>query len=119
MVKNNLTVTKSKILVLGITFKENCPDIRNTRATDIYHELQSYGMQVEIYDPWADPKEVKHEYGIDILTEYPWGNGYEAIVLAVAHNEFQKIDIKAHKDSGAIIFDVKGILPKEMVDARL
>ena len=77
------------------------------------------GMEVDIFDPWADPAEVKHEYGIDILTDYPKGNGYEAIVLAVAHNEFQKIDIRAHKDSGAIIFDVKGILPKELVDARL
>ncbi|OFY51449.1 MAG: UDP-N-acetyl-D-galactosamine dehydrogenase [Bacteroidetes bacterium GWF2_41_31] len=119
MLKAGKKVKNAKALMLGITFKENCPDIRNTRATDIYHELQSYGIQVDIFDPWADPKEVKHEYGIDILTEYPKGNGYEAIVLAVAHNEFQKIDIKAHKDSGAIIFDVKGILPKEMIDARL
>jgi UDP-N-acetyl-D-galactosamine dehydrogenase len=119
MLKAGKQVKNAKALMLGITFKENCPDIRNTRATDIYHELQSYGMQVDIFDPWADPKEVKHEYGIDILTEYPKGNGYEAIVLAVAHNEFQKIDIKAHKVSGAIIYDVKGILPKEIVDARL
>jgi UDP-N-acetyl-D-galactosamine dehydrogenase len=105
--------------MLGITFKENCPDIRNTRATDIYHELKTYGMEVDIFDPWADPKEVKHEYGLDILTDYPSQNGYSAIILAVAHNEFQKIDMLDHKAEGAIIFDVKGILPKEVVDARL
>jgi UDP-N-acetyl-D-glucosamine/UDP-N-acetyl-D-galactosamine dehydrogenase len=119
MLKSGKPVKDNKALMLGITFKENCPDIRNTRATDIYQELQSYGMQVDIFDPWADPKEVKHEYGIDILTEYPEGNGYGAVVLAVAHNEFQKIDILSHKESGAIIFDVKGILPKELVNARL
>jgi len=119
MLKAGKQVKNTKALMLGITFKENCPDIRNTRATDIYHELQSYGMHVDIFDPWADPAEVKHEYGIDILTEYPKGNGYGAIVLAVAHNEFQKIDMLGHKEDGAIIFDVKGILPKDVVDARL
>ncbi len=119
MLKAGMPVKGAKALMLGITFKENCPDIRNTRATDIYHELQTYGMEVDIYDPWADPKEVKHEYGLDILTDYPSQNGYSAIILAVAHNEFQKIDMLDHKAEGAIIFDVKGILPKEVVDARL
>jgi UDP-N-acetyl-D-glucosamine/UDP-N-acetyl-D-galactosamine dehydrogenase len=119
MLKAGKQVKDAKALMLGITFKENCPDIRNTRATDIYHELQSYGMQVDIFDPWADPKEVKHEYEIDILTKYPENNGYGAIVLAVAHNEFQEINMLGHKENGAIIFDVKGILPKEVVDARL
>ncbi len=77
-------------------------------------------MEVDIYDPpWADVNEVKHEYGLDILTEYPSQNGYGAIILAVAHNEFQKIDMSAHKKDGTIIYDVKGILPKEVVSARL
>jgi UDP-N-acetyl-D-galactosamine dehydrogenase len=119
MLKAGKPVRGAKALMLGITFKENCPDIRNTRATDIYHELQTYGMEVDIYDPWADPKEVKHEYGLDILTDYPSQNGYGAIILAVAHNEFQKIDMSAHKKDGTIIYDVKGILPKEVVSARL
>ncbi len=119
MLKAGKPVKGSKALMLGITFKENCPDIRNTRAIDIYHELQAYGMEVELYDPWADTEEVKHEYGIDILNEYPAGNDYGAIVLAVAHKEFQHIDMQGHKQNGTIIYDVKGILPKELVDARL
>jgi len=119
LLKAGKPVKGAKALMLGITFKENCPDIRNTRATDIYHELLTYGMEVDIYDPWADPKEVNHEYGLDILADYPSQNGYAAIILAVAHNEFQKIDMLGHKDGGAFIYDVKGILPKEEVDARL
>ncbi len=119
MLKAGKPVKGAKALMLGITFKENCPDIRNTRAIDIYHELQTFGVEVDIYDPWADPEEVKHEYGINILTEYPAGNGYETIILAVAHEAFKSIDIKAQKQSGTIIYDVKGILPKELVDARL
>ena len=119
MLKSGKPVKDNKALMLGITFKENCPDIRNTRAIDIYNELQSYGMTVDVYDPWASTEEVKHEYGIDILTEYNEGNGYGAIILAVAHNKFMEIDLKEHKDNGAVIFDVKGILEKEIVDARL
>jgi len=119
MIKAGKQVKDTKALMLGITFKENCPDIRNTRATDIYHELHSYGMQVDIYDPWADPKEVKLEYGIDILTEYPEGSEYETLILAVAHDRFKSINVKQWKDRGAIIFDVKGIIEKELVTARL
>lgn len=119
MLKSGLHVKNNKALMLGITFKENCPDIRNTRAIDIYHELLSYGMAVDIYDPWASAEEVQHEYGIGILNDFPEGNGYGAIILAVAHDEFKDIDIKAYKESGTIIFDAKGILPKELVDARL
>ncbi|OFY51448.1 MAG: hypothetical protein A2W85_09925 [Bacteroidetes bacterium GWF2_41_31] len=76
-------------------------------------------MKVDIFDPWANAAEVNHEYGIEILKEYPEGNGYGAIILAVAHNEFQKINMQEHKEKGTIIYDVKGILPKEVVDARL
>jgi len=119
MLKAGKPVKNVKALMLGITFKENCPDIRNTRALDIYHELKTYGMDVDIYDPWASPEEVRHEYGLEILSQYPHQNGYSAIILAVAHNEFQKIDMTAHKNDGVIIYDVKGILPKEIVSARL
>jgi UDP-N-acetyl-D-glucosamine/UDP-N-acetyl-D-galactosamine dehydrogenase len=119
LLKSGQPVKDAKALMLGITFKENCPDIRNTRAIDIYHELKTYGMQVDIFDPWANPEEVKHEYAIDILSSYPDQNHYSAVILAVAHNEFQQIDMQSHKAGNTIIYDVKGILPKEIVDARL
>lgn len=108
-----------KLLCLGITFKENCPDIRNTRAIDIYHELESYGMDVDVYDPWASPEEVKYEYDIDILNKYPEENEYGAVLLTVAHNEFKGLDLVLNKKKGIVIFDVKGILPKKNVNARL
>ena len=125
MLKAGKPVKNNKALMLGITFKENCPDIRNTRAIDIFNELKSYGMEVDIFDPWANPVEVKHEYGINILTQYPDTSPlslvpqYGAIILAVAHNEFMEIDLKEHKKNGVIIFDVKGILDKDLVNARL
>jgi UDP-N-acetyl-D-galactosamine dehydrogenase len=119
MLKNGLPVKGNKILMLGITFKENCPDIRNTRAIDIYHEFMSYGVDVDVYDPWANQQEVLDVYGINSITKFPEGNSYGAIVLAVAHNEFRQIDLISHKNSGTIIFDVKGILDKKLVDQRL
>jgi len=119
MLKAGKPVKDTKALMLGITFKENCPDIRNTRAIDIYNELISYGMNVDVFDPWASVEEVKHEYGIDILIEYPEGNGYGAIILAVAHDEFIEINLGEHKESGCVVFDVKGILRKEIINARL
>ena len=119
MLKAGKPVKNTKALMLGITFKENCPDIRNTRAIDVYHELRSFGMEVDIYDPWASPEEVKHEYGIDILTDYPEENGYSAVILAVAHDEFKEIPLSKHAASGVVIYDVKGVLPTEIVSARL
>ena len=119
MIKKGTPVKGARALMLGITFKENCPDIRNTRAIDIYHELKEYGMEVDVYDPWASPEEVQHEYGIKIITEYPEGNGYGAIILAVAHNEFLQLNFEAHKEAGAVIYDVKGILDKKVTDGRL
>ena len=119
MIKNEVPVKNSKILMLGITFKENCPDIRNTKATDIYHELLSYGIDVDIYDPWASPEEVKHEYGITINKDLNVSASYSAVILAVAHREFMAIDLEAFKTRGAILYDVKGILPRELVHARL
>lgn len=119
MVKAGRPVKGSKALLLGITFKENCPDIRNTRVTDIYHELRDYDIDVDIYDPWADASEVRHEYGLEIISEIPKNVEYGSIILAVAHDQFKEIDLKAYKSKGTVIFDVKSILPKELVDARL
>ena len=117
MVRKERKVLGAKVLMLGITFKENCPDIRNTRAIDIYNELKSYEMNVDVYDPWADAAEVKHEYGLDTV-DSPKAD-YDALVLAVAHNEFLEMDLRALMVDGGIIYDVKAILPKQSVDARL
>jgi UDP-N-acetyl-D-galactosamine dehydrogenase len=117
MIKRQRPVLNARILLLGITFKENCPDIRNTRAIDIYHELRSYDTQVDIYDPWANKEEVAQEYGIDLVEE-PEG-AYDAIILAVAHQEFRELDLQALKAEGCLVYDVKGFLPKGSVDARL
>jgi len=119
MIQNEIPVKNSKVLMLGITFKENCPDIRNTKATDIYHELTSYGINVDIFDPWASPGEVLHEYSLTITKQLKESVEYAAIILAVAHDEFLKIDLQAFKTRGAIIYDVKGILSRELVHARL
>ena len=119
MIKNGTPVKGAKALMLGITFKENCPDIRNTKAIDIYNELREYGMEVDVYDAWASPEEVMHEYGIQTIKEYPEKNGYGALVLAVAHNEFLKLNFEAQMKDGAVIYDVKGILDKNLTDGRL
>lgn len=119
MVKAGKQVKGQKALLLGITFKENCPDIRNTRAIDIYHELKEYAMDVDVFDPWASNAEVVHEYGIELVDEIAQPGEYAAIILAVAHNEFKELDLQSYKDNGAILFDVKSILPKNLVDARL
>jgi UDP-N-acetyl-D-glucosamine/UDP-N-acetyl-D-galactosamine dehydrogenase len=119
MIKNERSVKNSKVLMLGITFKENCPDIRNTKATDIYRELISYGISVDVYDPWASSEEVSKEYGISIINNLIESENYSAVILAVAHKEFHKINLQTYKDNGAILYDVKGILPRELVHARL
>ncbi len=117
MVQNELKIKGSKILVLGITFKENCPDVRNTRAVDVINNLKSYGTEVTVYDPWASPTEVKHEYGMDTTKEIP-NDKYDAIVLTVAHNEFLQFGLRAMLSKNGVLYDVKGVL-KERVDARL
>lgn len=119
MIKAEKPVKGSKILMLGITFKENCPDIRNTRAIDIHKELTDFGIEVTIYDPWAKPEEVMHEYGVPILSRFPESNGYAAIILAVAHKEFLSLNLSTLKSSGTLIYDVKGILPTNITDSRL
>ncbi len=119
MIQKGKCVKGSEVLILGITFKENCPDIRNTRVTDIYHELKSYGFKVDVYDPWANIGEVKKEYGITLLPESPSGNDYQAVVLAVAHKNFTGLDFKAYHDKDCVIYDVKGMLDRQLVDERL
>ena len=113
-------VKDAKILILGVTFKENCPDIRNTKIVDIYYTLHEYTSNITVYDPWANPEAVKHEYGIDIVSEMP-AEKYDAVILGVAHNQFKDFDIRtllANPEEG-VVYDVKGILPREVVDARL
>lgn len=119
MIKAEKPVKGANILMLGITFKENCPDIRNTRAIDIVRELTEYGVDVTVYDPWAKTEEVLREYGVPIISEFPEGNGYAAIILAVAHKEFLSIDLTHFKSSGTLVYDVKGILSENIVDSRL
>jgi len=119
MMRKDLKVIDSKVLILGFTFKEDCPDVRNTRVIDIYNELRSFDMEVCVYDPWADPAEVRHEYGIDIINggNKPDLNEYSAIILAVAHKEFKNWPIQKSQDQ--VIYDVKSIISKELVDGRL
>lgn len=118
MIKRNLTIKNSNILMLGVTFKENCPDVRNTRVVDIIAELRSYDINLTVYDPWANPAEVKHEYGIDTTNDKPVGK-FDAVVLAVAHDEFIENDWKSYLNDDGIIYDVKGCLDKALVDHRL
>jgi UDP-N-acetyl-D-galactosamine dehydrogenase len=110
-------VQGTQCLIFGFTFKENCPDVRNTKVIDIVHAIKSFHMEPVVYDPWANPDEVIHEYGINIYNELPQGH-FGAAVLAVAHNEFETLNVRELMGDG-IIYDVKGILPKEQVDARL
>lgn len=119
MMRKDLKVIDSKVLILGFTFKEDCPDVRNTRVIDIYNELKSFDMDVCVYDPWADPAEVKHEYGIDVINggSKPVLEDYAAIILAVAHKEFKSWPIQ--KSANQVVFDVKSVLEKDKVDERL
>ncbi len=110
MIQKDHKIKGSKALIMGITFKENCPDVRNTRVVDIYHELLSFGLDVDIYDPWADKKEVKHEYGVDILNKLDETIVYDAVIVAVAHSEFLSFDYKKIKRNNGVIFDTKACL---------
>lgn len=118
MIKREMPVKDSNILVLGVTFKENCPDVRNTRVVDIIAELQSYNTNVTVYDPWANPDEVMHEYGVTTSDNKPTGK-FNAIVLAVSHKEFLDTNWRDHLAEGGILYDVKACLDKSLVDSRL
>ncbi len=117
MAQHELPINKSDILILGITFKENCPDIRNSRVIDVIRELQSFGTNIDVFDPESDPVEVKHEYGLDLIKEVK--KQYHAIVLAVGHQIFNTLDWDAIKFNNSVIYDVKGILAKDKITARL
>ena len=120
MVQKDIPVKGAKTLLLGFTFKENCPDVRNTRVIDIFHDLVEFGLNVTVYDPWVDLAEVDLEYGINVSnSKSVLDKKYSAIVLAVSHNEFLEIDFTEIKDEKSVLFDIKGFLPKKLVDARL
>jgi len=117
MVQQNQLINQSRVLILGVTFKENCPDIRNSKVVTIINELSDFGVNVEVYDPWADPNEVKHEYNISLISEIT--GKYDAIVLAVGHQKFEALDIKSFTNENSVVYDIKSFLPKSIVTARL
>lgn len=120
MIQKGARIKDSNVLVLGITFKENCPDIRNSRVIDIIEEFETYNTNVDVFDPWASKEEVKHEYDFDLLDDVSkLRSNYDAIVLAVSHNEFLELDLQKMKSDIGVIFDVKSLLPIHTVDARL
>lgn len=118
MMKKGIQVLDSKILILGVTFKENCPDVRNTRVIDLYNSLKEYNLNIKVYDPWADHSVVREHYGIELEANIP-DEKFDAVILAVAHDQFKTMDIHSLVKDTHIIYDIKGILPKEMVDGRL
>jgi len=118
MIQKGINIKNSKALMLGVTFKENCPDVRNTKTVDVARALEDFGVQISIYDPWASPDEVMHEYGLTISNDLP-SQKFEAIILAVAHTAFESLDIAAYSKEIAVVYDVKGVLPDQLVDARL
>ncbi len=118
MIKKNIPVNKSSILILGITFKENCPDVRNTKVVDLVKALQDYGSDITIHDPWASEDEVMHEYGLKSSKSRP-NEKYDAVILTVSHDKFNELDFLSLKNKNAIIYDVKNFLDEKLVDGRL
>ena len=119
MIQHDHKIKGANVLVLGVTFKENCPDCRNTKVVDICNELEDFGCNVDIYDPWADPQVVKHEYKADLMPAIDPEKKYEAVIACVAHDQFKTFDFEKYKSQGAVIFDVKGFVDRKWVDARL
>ena len=119
MIHKTHTIKGANVLILGVTFKENCPDIRNTKVVDIYSELVEFGLNVDIYDPWASADEVKHEYNVDIITELDKNKKYQAVLLAVSHDEFKEFDFEKYYKGGAVVFDAKAVVDRRWVDGRL
>jgi len=118
MIKKGINVSGAEILMLGVTFKENCPDVRNTKIVDVVRALEDYGVTVSIHDPWANTAEVKHEYGLDCCAELDGNKKFDAVVLGVAHKEFLELDLDALKKGNAVVYDVKGIITGK-ADSRL
>ncbi|MDO3642993.1 nucleotide sugar dehydrogenase [Mucilaginibacter sp. L3T2-6] len=119
MIEKDLKIKGARVLIMGITFKEDCPDVRNTKVIDIHYELLQFGIIVDIYDPWADIAEVKHEYGLDIVSELQDNVRYDAIILAVAHNKFLTLDYRKITHINSVIFDAKACLDRDIVSSRL
>ncbi|WP_323327084.1 nucleotide sugar dehydrogenase [Arcicella gelida] len=117
LIKKGHKIEGSKVLILGITFKENCPDIRNSRVIDVYQELKEFGVQIDVHDPWADKKEVHEEYGITLLDTIT--EKYDGILLAVSHDEYKNLDLEQLKNPDAVVYDIKSLWQKDLVDARL
>ena len=119
MIQKEHKIKGADVLILGVTFKENCPDIRNTKVIEIYNELLEFGVNVEFYDPWASPEEVYKEYGITVSSSLNENKSYSAVIQAVAHDQFQSVDFEKYIKSGAVVFDVKAVIDRKWVDARL
>ena len=119
MNKKGILVKDAKILILGITFKENCPDIRNTKVVDIYHTLSEYTNNITIFDPWANKENVNRAYGLDITNVMPTENDFDVILLAVSHKDFLKLDLRSSLKKNGVIYDVKGVLDRNIIDGRL
>ena len=117
LIKKGHKIEGSKVLILGITFKENCPDIRNSRVIDVYQELKEFGVELDVYDPWANKQEVHEEYGVNLIETL--SGKYDGILLAVSHDEYKSLNLESFKNINAVIFDIKGVLDKDSVDARL
>ncbi len=119
MLKKGIQVLGSHILILGFTFKENCPDVRNTKVIDIYKALMEYNLNVTVYDPWANPEAVSREYGIEVVNELPVAEKFDAAIAAVAHRKFEGLDIASLLNPRHVIFDVKATCDRNKVDGRL
>ena len=122
MTRKGITLPDARVLVMGITFKEDCPDVRNTKVVDVITELREFGTRVDVYDPWADADDVQEEYGIDLLTDKPADGQYDAIILAVSHREFVKMQIDQIHALGKpehVVYDIKSVLPADQIDSRL
>jgi UDP-N-acetyl-D-galactosamine dehydrogenase len=119
MIRKDHKIKGAKVLILGVTFKENCPDIRNTRVVDIYHELCEFGIEADICDPWVDAEELKREYGVPVMKTVDVNKKYEAVILAVAHEEFKTFDFEKYYNQKTVIFDVKAVVDRQWVDGRL
>ncbi|RHR34466.1 MULTISPECIES: nucleotide sugar dehydrogenase [Parabacteroides] len=118
MIRKDIPVRNAEVLVLGITFKENCPDVRNTKVFDVVKALQDYDIRVTVYDPWAKPEDVRREYGLEVMNTLP-GKKFGAVVLAVAHKEFMNLDIHSLIQENGVVYDVKGCIDPKLVDDRL
>ena len=121
MIRKKQQISNARVLVLGMTFKENCPDIRNSQVPGVVRALEDFGCKVDIYDPWAEPEEIKKCYGFEAVNDFSCLDPaeYDAVVAAVAHRQFSEIDWSVFNKPGRVIFDVKGFLPGDLIDGRL